>query len=66
VSERPVERTIKYATTVPALGEAWTFVMGHLDEVGPDPSIEIRPMWTCSDDDETRRFEVAVSGMVAK
>jgi hypothetical protein len=63
MADRPVERTIMYATTVTALGEAWAFVMGHLDEVGPDPSIQIKPLWWS---DDSRRFEVVVSGMVAK
>lgn len=59
------ERTVKYATCVPDLPAAWTFVMSHIQEVGPDPSIVISPIWSYGDDNFNHRtFEVAVSGMV--
>lgn len=65
-SDFPVEVTTRYATTVPDLTAAWTFVMDRVDRVGPDPLITIKPQWTFSDteDGETRRFEVVVDGMV--
>lgn len=66
----PVEVTTKYATTCTDLPEAWAFVMEHLDDVGPDPSIEIKPVWTVTDDtdyaDMPRHFEVEVSGTVER
>lgn len=67
----PIEVTTRYATTVDDLGAAWAFVMERLDSVGPDPSVQITPMWTFSVHDmdrdvETppRRFSVVVEGMV--
>lgn len=58
------ERTTKYATTVDDLAGAWRFVMAHVDDVGPNLSIHVTPMWVYGDnDDGTRKFEVAVSGM---
>jgi hypothetical protein len=67
----PTEVTIRYATTVDTLTDAWAFVMAHLEHVGPDPSIQITPAWIVSVDatlgDETRpprHFEVVISGMV--
>lgn len=61
----PIERTIRYATSVNELPDAWAFVMTYVDKVGPDPKIEISPYWVVSpDSDETpRRFGVVVSGM---
>jgi hypothetical protein len=59
----PVERTIKYATTVGTLPEAWAFVMAHVDGVGPEPSIHIGPVWVYGDGLNGRHFEVAVEGM---
>jgi hypothetical protein len=61
-----VERTIRLATIVSDLTDAWVFIMEHLDEVGPDPSIEISPMWvvTAESDDTPRKFEVCLSGMI--
>lgn len=67
MSDAPVEVTTRYATTVESLTDAWAFVMEHLDSVGPDPRIEISPLWTYGSDDVedgTRRFSVAVDGMV--
>ena len=60
----PVEVTTRYATSVDDLPAAWAFVMEHLDSVGPDPSIDIGPLWSSVDDFNIRRFSVVVSGMV--
>jgi hypothetical protein len=67
----PVEVTTRYATTVDELSEAWAFVMHRLDEVGPDPSVHITPVWTFSVHDmdsdaqePPRQFSVVVEGMV--
>lgn len=66
----PVEKTTRYATSVDSLAEAWAFVMDKIDEVGPDPTVMIKPLWIVSwseDDTETptpRQFEVMVEGMV--
>jgi hypothetical protein len=64
----PIEVTTRYVTTVDNLSEAWAFVMERLDSVGPDPSVEISPVWTLSslpgDDEMPRQFSVVVSGMV--
>ena len=43
----PVELTMKYATTVDSLLEAWQFVMEHLDEVGECPNISIYASMVC-------------------
>lgn len=63
------ERTIRYATTVDHLHDAWAFVMDHLDQVGGEPRIVISPIVTSSwggsnDLDSTRGFEVMVEGMI--
>lgn len=60
----PIECTTRYATSVPDLPSAWSAVMGFVDRVGDDPSIEIRPYWRVGEDETERRFEVVVSGMV--
>lgn len=68
----PVEFTARYATNVDTLPDAWQFVMEHIEKVGPDPSIEISPVWTLSvgldinerRDDPPRHFSVVVCGMV--
>lgn len=71
----PIEVTTRYATSVDDLPAAWAFVMDHVDKVGPDPSIHIKPLWVVSvhdmDRDEPeggwpRRFEVVVEGMVPR
>lgn len=70
--QEPIEVTTRYATTVEDLSAAWAFVMEHLENVGPDPEVHIKPIWIISvrdmdrdDAPETpRRFEVVVSGMV--
>ncbi len=72
MSERkPSEVTTRYATTVDDLAAAWAYVMERIDQVGPDPSITIKPLWVISvhdmdSDNEAppREFEVTVSGMV--
>lgn len=62
-----VEVTTQYATTVPSLQAAWAFVMDHVDAVGPDPRIEIKPQWYIGFDwIEARWFSVVVDGMVAQ
>lgn len=58
-----VERTVRYATSVDDLSEAWVFVMARIDSVGPDPSVKINPFWSSSDDFTSRRFSVVVEGM---
>ena len=66
----PVEVTTRYVTTANSLIDAWAFVMEKIEQVGPDPSIEIKPVWSKDydsvGDDEPwpRHFEVVVSGMV--
>lgn len=66
----PIERTLTLATSVDELAEAWAFVMGSLERVGPDPNITIRSIWTFrasdldAEQNPPRRFEVSVSGMV--
>lgn len=64
----PVEFTACYATTVEALPDAWAFVMEHLEKVGPDPRIEISPVWVVDTmrptEDVARHFSVVVNGMV--
>lgn len=65
----PVEVTTRYVTTVDELGDAWAFVMAHLDCLGPDPRIVVKPVWISSpldmdlDIQVPRRFEVLVEGM---
>lgn len=68
----PVEVTTRYATQVETLAEAWAFVMEHLDALGPDPEISIKPEWCISplemdaneDREWPRYFGVTVEGMV--
>lgn len=68
----PIEVTTRYATTVDTLVEAWAFVMDRVDNVGPDPSIKISPVWSFSVHDmdrsdhldPPRQFSVVVEGMV--
>lgn len=70
----PIEVTTRYATTVDDLSAAWAFVMDRVDHVGPDPSIEIKPLWAFNIQDmdrpdadtyqPPRQFSVVVSGMV--
>ena len=63
---RPIERTVRYATTVPDLPDAWSFVMTWIDELGHAPKVSISPYWTGAADDSddmVRRFEVVVEGM---
>lgn len=60
----PVEVTVKYATVVDTMAEAWTFIMTHLDEVGGRPSVSISPVWLFTEEDEDEPvYEVVVSGM---
>jgi hypothetical protein len=59
----PIERTVRYATTVQEITDAWAFVMAWMDQCGPDPQIEIKPYWLVTDDDTERMFSVVVSGM---
>lgn len=61
----PVEVTTRFATSFDTLTECFGFVMDKIDDVGPEPSVEIKPYWLIDEDDETvTRFEVVVSGMV--
>lgn len=63
----PVEVTTSYVTTVDDLTTAWAFVMAHIDTLGPDPHIDVAPVtWDHDSDQQRRRFEVSVSGMVQK
>jgi hypothetical protein len=56
--------TTQYAVRVDDLYTAWAFVMEHVDHVGPDPSIQISPVWLRDDDGESvTRFEVTVRGI---
>ena len=64
----PIEVTTRYATTVEDLAAAWAFVMDHIDKVGGDPGIDIRPIWQWDGYEDSsqavRRFTVVVDGMV--
>ncbi len=77
-SEQPhVEVSIRYETVVDDITDAWAFIMAHIEKVGPDPSVNIRP---ASDTPPpilqallgqepsigTRRFHVAVEGSMQK
>lgn len=63
MTERPpVERRTTFATTVLNLGDAFAFVMAHLEQVDELIEIEIRPTWS-SDDSIGKRFSVSVSGV---
>lgn len=55
------ERTLQYADVVATIGEAWAFVMDHLDELGPTPRIMINPVHWVKDGIETTWLEVSVS-----
>lgn len=60
-----VERTVRYATTVDELGEAFDFVLEHRPKVGPKPNIHIRAITVTSPteyDGWLDQFEVSVSG----
>lgn len=59
----PVERTTRYATTVQTLDEAFAFVMGNLERVDDLLNITISPVWSSSEDFETKRYSVVVEGM---
>lgn len=67
---RRIEVTTRYATNVETLAEAWAFVMDHVDRVGPDPMVTIKPTWYygMGDDEDVndgdRWFSVVVNGMV--
>lgn len=63
-----VEKTTRLTVVVNDLAAAWAFIMARLDEVGPNPSVQIHPMWVYSgtDDEGTRKFEVTVSGMTTE
>ena len=64
------ERTVKYATRVDSLPEAWSFIMGHLEELGDAPTISIKPFWIVTDempigDDMSLHFDVSVSSFTS-
>lgn len=64
---RRIEVTTRYATNVESLAEAWAFVMDHVDRVGPDPMVMIKPTWYYAMapdegvDDGDRWFSVVVN-----
>lgn len=62
----PVEVHTRYSTTTDDLASAWAFVMSKIDLLGPDPAVEITPLWEIRSDEEDppRRFSVTVSGGV--
>lgn len=41
--ELEVQHTVKYETLAEDMTTAWAFVMAHIDKVGPEPSVTIRP-----------------------
>jgi len=60
-----IEVTTRYVATVESLADAFAFVMDRLDLVGPDPDVNISPVWTVGHEFETERhFVVTVSGMI--
>lgn len=59
-----IEVTTRYATSVDELADAWAFVMAHVDKVGADPYIGIKPLWSSGDGFTKRRFKVVASGLV--
>lgn len=65
MTDYPTEVTTRYAKGgLPDLSAAWAFVMSKIDAVGPDPQIEISPVWTYGEDhDGGRTFSAVVSGM---
>lgn len=68
VEKAPVEKTLRFATMVPTIEDAWAFMMSRVDVVGPDPQIHIVPVWLCDDCVDQgrppRQFSVVVEGMV--
>lgn len=60
-----VEVTTRYCTNVTDMGAAWAFVMEHVDNVGPNPSIEISPVMFFADG-TTYKFEVMVEGTITQ
>lgn len=57
--------TRRYAATTESLTDAWHFVMTLVDEVGPDPRIEISPTWFyghAEHEEGVRMFDVLVEG----
>lgn len=66
MSAGKVETTIRHATEVDAIEEAFAFVIGHMDADGISaPTVSIRPFWRRNEFDETfdiQRFEVSISG----
>ena len=61
-------RTVRYETAVTELSDAWAFIMGRLDELGPEPSIHITPVWIEDVDAEeaVNGFFVSVEGTVTE
>lgn len=60
-----VEITTRYCTNVVDMAAAWAFVMEHVDNVGPNPSIEISPVLFFQDG-STYKFEVMVEGTITQ
>lgn len=60
-----IERTVKLATIVDTIEEAFAFVVNRIDEEKMEiPHIIITPIWIISNDREDRqRYEVSVSNM---
>lgn len=66
----PIEVDTRYSTTVDELTDAWSFVMEHIDKIGPHPSIRIYPCWGVDRDealeepDDQVHFHAVVEGAV--
>lgn len=62
-----VQRKIVFTDSVESVDKAFGFVMDHLEQVGDDPSVKIRPVWFSdlfdSSNEMVREFEVTVSGV---
>ena len=58
------EKRVRYYAHVETLTEAWVVVMGHLDELGGLPSIEIKPVYRADDDSfPFSHFDVVIAGV---
>ena len=58
------EKWVRYSADVDTLTEAWGVVMGHLDEFGGLPSIEIKPVYRADDDGfPFSHFDVVIAGV---
>lgn len=64
-----VEQYVKFQADVLDIASAWAFVMEHIDQVGPDPQISIKPMLvyqaSLSNESSYRReFRCVVKGRI--